>query len=122
MRRYNEAFIIWQALWLAMVRWVIRQQVHDVPTDVLAGILHWLRKGGHTPVVMLLVLDKLRGRALEGGPYCRNEGCEVVGHLKDFKVCPQCKHARYCGGVCQKQDWTTGGHRETCGKFMSKVK
>jgi hypothetical protein len=32
--------------------------------------------------------------ALKGAPYCVNEGCTVVGHLKDFKVCPQCKTAR----------------------------
>jgi hypothetical protein len=32
-----------------------------------------------------------------------------VGHLKDFKVCPQCKTARYCGAACQKEDWTAVG-------------
>ena len=46
-------------------------------------------------------------------------GCEVVGHLKDFKVCPQCKTARYCGDACQKQDWTTGGHKKTCGTYAA---
>jgi len=49
---------------------------------------------------------------------CSNcEGCEVVGQLKDFKFCPQCKAARYCGAACQKQDWTTGGHKDKCGTF-----
>ena len=60
---------------------------HDVPPDVLTSVVHWLRKGG----------------------------CEVVGRLKDFKVCPQCKTARYCSDACQKVDWTTGGHKATCG-------
>ena len=53
--------------------------------------------------------------ALVGAKYCQNDGCTVVGHLKDFKVCPQCKIARYCGAACQKQDWTTGGHKAACG-------
>jgi len=44
----------------------------DVPPDVLTGVVHWLRKGGLDPI----------------------DGCEVVGHLKDFKVCPRCKDAR----------------------------
>ena len=39
----------------------------------------------------------------------------VVGLLKEFKVCPQCKTARYCGESCQKQDWNAGGHKTTCG-------
>ena len=90
-------------------------EAHDVPPDVLTSVVHWLGKGGHTPADMFSALNKMRRLALEGGAYCRNEGCEVVGQLKDFKVCPQCKHARYCGAACQKQDWTTGGHRETCG-------
>jgi hypothetical protein len=45
----------------------------------------------------LAYLDELKIMALEGAAYCYNEECEVVGHLKDFKVCPQCNLARYCG-------------------------
>ena len=90
---------------------------HDVPPDVLTGVAHWLRGGGH--VDLAGPLDDLRRMALEGFKYCYNEGCEVVGHLKDFKVCPQCKTARYCGDACQKHDWITGGHKATCGTFAS---
>jgi TPR repeat protein len=94
---------------------VVVTEGHDVPADVLTGVSHWLRKGGFDPEI---VLDLLRKSALEGGEYCRNEGCEVVGQLKDFKVCPQCKNARYCGSACQKEDWTTGAHQATCGTFQ----
>jgi hypothetical protein len=87
-------------------------EAHDVPLNVMTGVLHWLRKGGHYPVIML---EGLRRMALEGGNYCVNEGCEVVGFLKDFKVCPQCKTAGYCGAACQNEDWTTGGHKAKCG-------
>ena len=90
----------------------------DVPPDVLTSMVHWLRKGGHNPVAML---DGFRRQALHGAKYCRNEGCEVVGLLKEFKVCPQCKTARYCGDTCQKEDWTTGGHKATCGTFETKA-
>ena len=87
---------------------------HDVPPEVLISVVHWLRKGGHAPID---ALNAFHAMAMQGAQYCVNDGCEVVGLLKDFKVCPQCKTARYCGDACQKQDWTTGGHKETCGKF-----
>ena len=85
---------------------------HDVPSDVLTGVVYWLRNGGFSLVENL---DWFRRAAQDGAKYCRNEGCEVMGHMKDFKVCPQCKTSRYCGDACQKQDWTTGGHKEKCG-------
>ena len=87
---------------------------HDVPPDALTSVVHWVQKGGHDPIIQL---NSIRKAALNGSKYCRNDGCEVVGLVKDFKVCPQCKTARYCGDACQKQDWTAGGHKESCGKF-----
>jgi hypothetical protein len=81
------------------------KEEHDIPLDVLTSVTYWLVKGGYPPMD---VLNELRGTALKGGKHCFNEGCEVVGHLKEFKVCPQCKTARYCGAACQKADWTTG--------------
>jgi len=96
---------------------------HDVPPDIMTAVLHWLRMGCVTGQFdQLNSLDQFRRDELEGSKYCRNEGCEVVGLLKEFKVCPQCKTARYCGAACQKQDWTTGGHKETCGTFYFKGK
>ena len=89
---------------------------HDVPPDVLTNVVHWLRKGGHNPVDQLCAF---RREAQEGGMYCDNDECQVKGLLKDFKVCPQCKTARYCGDACQKQDWTTGGHKAKCGTCFS---
>jgi hypothetical protein len=49
---------------------------HDVPPDVLTGVVHWLRKGDHDPVRNLQVY---RRAALEGGMYCYNETCRVRG-------------------------------------------
>jgi hypothetical protein len=91
---------------------------HDVPQDVMTSIVYWTRKGGLNPTDHL---DACRRASLEGGMYCCNDGCEVVGHYGDFKRCPQCKSARYCGDACQKQDWTTGGHKATCGTYTHKV-
>jgi hypothetical protein len=68
------------------------------------------------------VLDNFRRASLEGAKFCQNETCEVVGLLKEFKVCPQCKTARYCGDACQKQDWIAGGHKEMCGTFHYRSK
>jgi hypothetical protein len=91
---------------------------HDVPPEVLKSVVYWLQKacvtGGPTP---LDYLEELRREAVEGLPYCINDGCEVVGHLKDFKVCPRCKIARYCSDACQKQDWSE--HKATCGTYAS---
>jgi len=83
----------------------------------LTSVIHWMRKGGHDPVFNLEVY---RRGAQEGGKFCCNGGCEVLGQMKDFKVCPQCKTARYCGDACQKQDWNAGGHKATCGTFVAK--
>jgi hypothetical protein len=94
---------------------------HDVPPEVLKSVVYWLKKGcvtgGPTPLTPLDYLDQLRRAAVEGGAYCVNDGCEVVGHLKDFKVCPRCKIARYCSDTCQKQDWSE--HKATCGTTAS---
>ena len=68
---------------------------HDIPPDVLNSVVHWLRKGGR--LLPINDLDAFRREALEGAKYCRNDGCQVVGLQKDFKVCPQCKTNRYCG-------------------------
>ena len=46
---------------------------HDVPPDVLTDVVAWLRKGNDTWATTL--------------------GCEVMGQLKDFEVCPLCKTA-----------------------------
>jgi hypothetical protein len=68
---------------------------HDVPPEVLKSVVYWLQKGcvtgGPTPLTPLDCLEELRRAAVEGGAYCVNDGCEVVGHLKDCKVCPRCK-------------------------------
>ena len=71
---------------------VVVMEGYDVPPDVLTSVVHWLRKGEHNIADHFI---DLRREALEGARYCRNEGCEVVGHLDAFKVCPQCKFARY---------------------------
>jgi len=90
---------------------------HDVPLDVMIGVVHWLQKG-NMDVDVVDALDRLRSFAPKWVYKCRNEGCENVGR-RDMKVCPQCKTARYCGDACQKQDWNTGGHKTACGVFGS---
>ena len=90
---------------------------HDhVPPEVLTSVVYWLRKGCVTGGPSLLdYLEAMRSAALEGFPYCDNDGCEVVGHIKDFKVCPRCKIARYCSDACQKHAWNAGEHKAKCG-------
>jgi len=96
---------------------------HDVPPDVLTSVVHWLWKSGKgcaTERTPFDELEQFRRDARDGAKYCHNDGCEVVGHLKDFKLCPQCRRNRYCGDACQKVDWTTGGHKLTCGTYITR--
>jgi hypothetical protein len=80
---------------------------HDVPPDVLTSTAQ---------------ADELSREALEGINYCYNDtGCGVVGQLKDFKVCPLCKIAWYCGDACQKLDWKLGGARQRVAHFVYTV-
>ena len=92
---------------------------HEIPPDILTSVVYWLRKGCVTGQRNpLAVLDEFRREALVGDKYCHNDGCKVVGPLKDFKVCPQCKITWYCGAACQNEDWTTGGHKAACGSAV----
>jgi hypothetical protein len=94
---------------------------HDhVPPEVLTSVVYWLRKGCVTGGPSLLdYLEAMRSAALEGFPYCDNDGCEVVGHIKDLKFCPRCKIARYCSDACQKHAWNAGRHKAKCGTSAS---
>jgi len=116
----REVGHVGEAAGAASLSWVM--EGHDVSPDVMIGVLHWVRKGcatgQHDP---LHKLDEMKSLTLEGGRHCHNDGCEVVGQLKEFKVCPQCKTSRYCGAACQKQGWNAGGHKDTCGTFACKV-
>jgi hypothetical protein len=87
---------------------------HDIPPDVMDLVVWWMRKGDHDAIEQL---DLFRRTALYGAKYCYNANCDVVGHLKDFMFCPQCKTARYCGAACQEHHWTSGGHKEKCGTW-----
>ena len=87
----REVGLVGEAAGVATSVWVI--EGHDVPLDVLTSVVYWLPKGGSNPVDKL---DDLCSMALQGAPYCWNEGCEVMGHMKGFKFRPQCKTARYC--------------------------
>jgi hypothetical protein len=66
-------------------------EAHDVPPEVMTSVVHWLKRWRGDSVA---ALDELREVMKNGGPYCFNDGCKVVGLLKEFKVCPQCKNAR----------------------------
>jgi len=96
-------------------------QGHNVPRDVLTGVVHWLRKGRHNTVDML---DAFRRTALrEGGQHCRNDGCEVEGLLKDFKVC---RSARPSGTAAPRaRKWTgppVGTGRRVASTVVNEIK
>jgi hypothetical protein len=62
-----------QAVSVATSDWLMER--HDVPMEVLAGVLHWMRKGGHYPAIEL---DMLESEAREGAKHCCNQGCNVL--------------------------------------------
>ncbi|KAF8515635.1 hypothetical protein JB92DRAFT_2810702 [Gautieria morchelliformis] len=47
----------------------------------------------------------------EMGSFNKNDGCSVCGEVAKSK-CARCVAIRYCGPVCQKEDWKA--HRSTC--------
>ena len=48
----------------------------------------------------------------------KTHGCSFCGATRDVKLsnCSRCKKRKYCSTVCQKWDWTFGGHKEGCVK------
>ncbi|KAF7328079.1 MYND-type domain-containing protein [Mycena kentingensis (nom. inval.)] len=44
---------------------------------------------------------------------CDNVLCDELCRKSELKCCAICRHAVYCSGGCQKQDWDAG-HREAC--------
>jgi len=99
-----------------------RHTHHDVPLQVLAEVVYWLQKGDvmevrcHVAEENVSSLHKFRMEALIGETFCFNEACSFQGHMVDFKFCSKCMRAQYCSSACQRADWTTGGHKHTCGK------
>ena len=72
-----------EAAWAASSDGVM--EGHDIPPNVLTGVVHWLHKGGHDPVDKLGWVRKV---ALEGSNYCHNDGCEVVGTDEGLQTLP----------------------------------
>jgi TPR repeat protein len=109
------ASVIW---WLQPQEPIVRTVSPSIPrmeeTDERTRLL------SIDPDATLLIssaLDMLYENAHAGTRFCHNIGCGVIGPLKAFKVCPQCKTARYCGPECQKHDWNAGEHKRTCGTW-----
>jgi hypothetical protein len=104
-------------------QWTIARAIHiDQPYARQTCLHAWTVKGPNwfTPVEMERVQLLLKTIDERGGDYyCCNESCNVVCCRKDLKVCPQCKLYRYCGAECQGVDWTTGGHKHTCGTYKA---
>lgn len=94
----------------------------DFPQDILTSVVYWLRKGGSCEERHEGDFQFFRTIVTEGLAYCDNEGCEVVRLLQTFKVCPQCKTARFCCKECFEEHWTTGGHKTSCGKKIQPLK
>ena len=96
----------------------------DLPPAVLIDVVYWLQKGHcyHNDSELFHLLFEFRRAIEEGMPYCDNEGCKVVGNLKEFKVCPQCKTVRFCSKKCFEEHWTKGDHKTSCGKQIQQLK
>lgn len=38
--------------------------------------------------------------------------CKIETELREFSICGQCQHVRYCGPICQERDWPS--HKKYC--------
>ena len=74
-----------------------------MPADVLSSVLHWLRIGcalvpqRPSPAAHL---DGYRTSAREGGQYCHNDDCSVVGRGSDNGSNDSRRHALTSDLVC----------------------
>ncbi|KAF7289817.1 MYND-type domain-containing protein [Mycena indigotica] len=50
---------------------------------------------------------------------CDGLQCIVVGEKRRFRQCTGCNYRLYCSVPCQRSDWTTGNHRNTCRAYLS---
>jgi hypothetical protein len=91
---------------------LINSQRYEVPKDVLISVMVWMHRAKLKPIIAHLHM--LRDTACDGGRYCNNPTCIKLGKLQDFKACPLCKTARYCGSECQTIDWNEGRHKFIC--------
>jgi len=95
----------------------ISETENEEDGSIVPSIVEWLRRceaAGGVTMTMDITWAVISKKARDGAKYCRNAGCEIVDHLKKFKVCPKCKCYRYCGPTCQKADWYAGGHMHKC--------
>ena len=60
---------------------------HDVPPEVMSGVVHWLQRGRHD---LVAGLERCRREALVGAPYCRNEGRGVHSCTSQLKLSCVC--------------------------------
>ena len=58
---------------------------------------------------------KETGKAEFGSPDPESRACGSCQNPGDLKFCLACLSVRYCGTVCQKQDWQ--GHKQQCRKI-----
>ena len=89
---------------------------HDVPPDVLTGVVHWLRKVGHNPVLKPTSFAEKRWR-----------GVTIATTAQGARLWANCRTSRFArcarppgtaGDACQKHDWNAGGRKTTCGTFV----
>ncbi|KAJ7642495.1 hypothetical protein DFH06DRAFT_609198 [Mycena polygramma] len=45
---------------------------------------------------------------------CENMKCNRICEKVHFRRCSGCQSAYYCSAQCQRSDWSSGGHRESC--------
>ncbi|KAF7329182.1 MYND-type domain-containing protein [Mycena kentingensis (nom. inval.)] len=45
---------------------------------------------------------------------CDNTSCATIRYKEQLRTCAGCKVRLYCSRNCQRCDWISGGHRETC--------
>nr|GAT46935.1 predicted protein [Mycena chlorophos] len=50
---------------------------------------------------------------------CDNVQCHEMQERRQLKKCTGCEAVSYCSKICQRVDWTSGGHRTACAVYGS---
>jgi MYND finger len=83
----------------------------------------------HTPSAVLLLggqsfdHEETSVLSLRRVTQCSFAGCQSktveTRHSKRLHRCTGCSVAYYCSRECQKQDWKSGGHKQTCTEYAA---
>ncbi|KAG8880565.1 hypothetical protein FRB98_004996 [Tulasnella sp. 332] len=96
---------------------------NEVVTSSIATWESFTEIGGFTEVELREEAEAERKRAMGDAKGCAWYKCAVFGLEfpgASYLRCAACLDTHYCGLLCQRRDWESGGHDVLCGKIQQR--